>query len=342
MAFDRRAFVVGALAAPAILRFSSPALAGQTLKISHQFPGGTIDDGDFRDRLCRKFAAAIGKSTGDALQGEVYPNSSLMKVNAQFSALRKGALDMSFFPLAYAGGEVQQLNITLMPCMVTSYTQAQAWKSSAIGKELQALLAEKGVLIVSWIWQAGGCVTRAAKLVGPEDAKGQKVRGGSREMDLMFKAAGAAVVSMPSNEAYAAMQTGTVDAVVTSSTSLISFRLDELAKHITVGSKSYWFMFEPLLMSKQVFDALPKAQQDAIMAAGAEMESFGFAAAAADDKSVADIYKAKGSEVHALDDATLAQWKTLARESAWKDYAEKSESAAKFMKLAVDVTEKVA
>jgi TRAP-type C4-dicarboxylate transport system substrate-binding protein len=42
----------------------------------------------------------------------------------------------------------------------------------------------------------------------------------------MFKQAGAAVVSMPSNETYAAMQTGAADAIVTSSTSLISFRLE--------------------------------------------------------------------------------------------------------------------
>jgi hypothetical protein len=27
-----------------------------TLKISHQFPGGTITEGDFRDRLTRVFA----------------------------------------------------------------------------------------------------------------------------------------------------------------------------------------------------------------------------------------------------------------------------------------------
>ena len=341
MAIHRRNLVLGALAAPALLGFSG-ARAAQALKISHQFPGGTIDEGDFRDRLCRKFAADIAKRTDGALSGEVYPNSSLMKTNAQFSALRKGALDMTFYPLAYAGGEVQQLNITLMPCMVSTYTQAQAWKTSPVGAELKALLADKGVIIVSWIWQAGGCVSRAAQLIGPEDAKGQKVRGGSREMDLMFKAAGAAVVSMPSNEAYAAMQTGTVDAVVTSSTSLISFHLDELSKHITAGSRSYWFMFEPLLMSKVIFDALPKPQQEAIMAAGEAMEAFGYASATADDKSVIDIYKAKGAQAHALDEPTLARWKALARDSAWKDYADKSESAAKFMKLAIDVAEKTA
>jgi hypothetical protein len=31
-----------------------------------------------------------------------------MKTNAQFSAMRKGALDMSLVPLSYAGGEVPE------------------------------------------------------------------------------------------------------------------------------------------------------------------------------------------------------------------------------------------
>src|SRR5439155_16294872 len=107
---------------------------------------------------------------------------------------------------------------------------------------------------------------------GPDDSKGLKARGGSREMDLMFKDAGASVLSLPSNEIYAALQTGAMDAALTSSTSLISFRLEEVSKFLTSGrGKSYWFMFEPLMMSKQVFDKLPKAQQDAIMAVGADL-----------------------------------------------------------------------
>ncbi len=338
---NRRDLIVGAATAASFASFGMKASAAQNLKISHQFPGGTLDEGDFRDRLCRKFSAELAKRTNGALGGEVYAGSSLMKTNAQFSALRKGALDMTLYPLAYAGGEVPDLNIGLMPCLVTNYKQGAAWKTAAIGQELNKLLAEKGVMIVSWIWQAGGCVSRSAKLVSPDDAKGQKVRGGSREMDLMFKQAGAAVVSLPSNEAYAAMQTGAVDAVVTSSTSLISFRLEELSKHLTAGGgKSYWFMLEPLLMSKVIFDALPKDQQDAIMAVGAEMESFGTTAAQADDVDVTKIYKAKGAEIHDLDTKALDQWRELARVSAWKDYSEKSESAAKFMKLAVDVAEK--
>ena len=94
-----------------------------------------------------------------------------------------------------------------MPCLVSSYVQGAACKNAEIGRELTKFLAEKGIIMVSWIWEGlGAGATRAQKLVGPEDAKGQKVRGGSHEMDLMFKQAGAAVISMPSNEIYAGMQ----------------------------------------------------------------------------------------------------------------------------------------
>lgn len=145
MSFTRRHFVAGAVAAPGVIvasRFGS-ALAAQTLKISHQFPGGTISEGDFRDRLCRMFAAEIEKRSGGALNGQVYPNSSLMKTVAQFSALRKGALDVSLYPISYAGGEFAELNIGLMPGLVSSYKQGAAWKTSEVGKKFGDFLARK-------------------------------------------------------------------------------------------------------------------------------------------------------------------------------------------------------
>src|SRR5262249_58514232 len=129
--------------------------------------------------------------------------------------------------------------------------------------------------MVSWIWQAGGVASRSTPIVNPQDAKGLKVRGGSREMDMVLQAAGATTLTTPSNELYAAMQTGACDACITSSTSLISFRLEEVAKSLTTGrGKSYWFMLEPLIMSKQIFDAMPKAQRATIMSLGAELVQF--------------------------------------------------------------------
>src|SRR6185437_15441586 len=290
MKFSRRQILAGVAAAPAVLTSArlARAAAPKTLKISHQFPGGTIDSGDFRDRLCRKFAQDVEKRTIGALKFDVYPGSSLMKTVAQFSAVRKGALDLSLYPLAYAGGEVPEVNIGLMPCLVTSYQQGLAWKKAPIGQELTAALDEKGVKIVTWIWQAGGVASRSTPIVNPNDVKGLKIRGGSREMDQMLKEAGGIISSVPSNEIYPAMQTGSLDAAVTSSTSLISFRLEEISKNVTSGVKgSFWFMLEPLIMSKDIYDGLPKDQQHAIMQTGEELEKFALDAAKNDDVELA-------------------------------------------------------
>src|SRR5262249_15719517 len=125
----RRHVIATAIAAPAILRLGTgTAKAATTLKISHQFPAGTIANADFRDRLCRTSAAEISKRSGGDLVGEVYPNSSLVKTNAQFSAMRKGALDISLYPMPYAGGELPETNIGLMPGLVATYDQGLRWK----------------------------------------------------------------------------------------------------------------------------------------------------------------------------------------------------------------------
>jgi TRAP-type C4-dicarboxylate transport system substrate-binding protein len=333
---SRRHILASALAAPAILRFG-PAQAATTLKISHQFPGGTIDQGDFRDRLTRMFAAEVSKRSGGEIAAEVYPNSSLIKVNAQFSAMRKGALDLSLFPLPYAGGELPETNIGLMPGLVSNYDQGLAWKTKPVGKALTDFLADKGIMIITWVWQAGGVASRSRPLIAPEDAKGLKVRGGSREMDMVLQTAGAAVLSLPSNEIYTAMQTGACDAGITSSTSLISFRLEEVSKNLTTGrGQSYWYMLEPLLMSKTIFDGLPKKHQDIILAVGADLEPFGRKGAQADDVTVAQVYEKAGSTVADLDATIVGKWRDIARDTAWKDYSAKTATAANLLKLAAD------
>ncbi len=327
--------LLGAIAASPL--FSIPAAWAQTtvFKISHQFPGGTATEGDFRDRLCRQFATEVEKRSKGSLKFEIYPGSSLMKTNAQFSSMRKGALDLSLVPLSYAGGEMPEVNIGLMPGLVTSYEQGYGWKNAEVGRELNRLLLDKGIVVVSWIWQAGGVASRTIPIVEPEDAKGLKIRGGSREMDLILKAAGAAVVSLPSNEIYAAMQTGAMDAALTSSTSLISFRLEEVSKSLTTGrGKAYWFMFEPLMMSKVVFDKLSKDQQAIIMAVGGELETMARKSAQADDSLVAAVYQKAGAKVVDLNEATVKKWQNIARTTAWKDYAERNANCANLLKLA--------
>lgn len=308
---------------------------GANLKISHQFPGGSIAQGDFRDRLCRMFAAEVEKRTRGQLKFSIHPGSTLMQPNAQFAALRGGTLDMALVPLSYAGGDAPEANIGLMPALVTSYQQGYAWKNAPVGRELSRILAEQGLVIVSWIWQAGGAASRGEPIVKPEDVRGLKVRGGSREMDMLLQDAGATVVNMPSNEIHNAMRSGALDAALTSSTSLISFRLQETARSLTTArGGSYWFMFEPLLVSRTVFERLDKGQREAMLKVGADMEKFALNMARVDDAAVASVYRGVGARVVDLTPDALRGWQEVARNTAWKDFAARNSNCAKLMSLA--------
>jgi TRAP-type C4-dicarboxylate transport system substrate-binding protein len=131
------------------------------------------------------------------------------------------------------------------------------------------------------------------------------------------------------------MQTGAMDAAMTSSTSLISFRLEEVSKSLTSGrDKAYWYMLEPLMISKATFDRLTKEQQAAVMAVGAEMEQFATSAARLDDSGVAAVYQRAGAKVVDLNAATVKKWQDIARNTAWKDYAARNDNCAKLLKLA--------
>jgi TRAP-type transport system periplasmic protein len=336
-----RALVASALAFGIVaLAASDSALAQQprVLKISHQFPASTPAEGDFRDQLARRFADEVGKRTSGALKIEIYPASSLVKTFAQFGALRKGALDMAVLPIAYGGGEVPEANLGLMPALISSYEQGLRWKDAPIGKEWSKLLEDRGIKILTWVWQAGGIASLAKPVVAPDDAKGLKIRGGSKEVDMMLKGAGAAITNVPSNEIYSAMQSGVLDAAITSSTSLISFRLYEVGKHLTAARKNtFWYMFEPLVISKPVFDSLTPDQQKIMVEVGASLESFALEAAKADDQRVADVYTKNGAKVYDMDDATFAKWRAIAQQTAWEDFAKNVKDGKRWLELATAV-----
>jgi TRAP-type C4-dicarboxylate transport system substrate-binding protein len=98
-------------------------------------------------------------------------------------------------------------------------------------------------------------------------------------------------------------------------------------------SKSFFFVLEPLLMSKSIFDGLSKDDQKVIMDVGLEMEKFGRDSAQADDTKVAQIYEKAGAKATDLTQEQADKWKALARESCWKSYAAKAPGCAEFLKL---------
>jgi TRAP-type C4-dicarboxylate transport system substrate-binding protein len=134
------------------------------------------------------------------------------------------------------------------------------------------------------------------------------------------------------------MRKGQIDAAVVSSTSCISFHVQEAAGFVTTGRHlTCGYSLEPLLVSEQLLVQLPREQQALLVAAGAAQDAFAADCARADARAVGDIFAEAGRTVHDLDQADLQHWQSLAVTTGWKSFAAGNAACAELLHLATEV-----
>jgi TRAP-type C4-dicarboxylate transport system substrate-binding protein len=309
----------GVLGVVALAFVSGPLLAAPVvLRASHQFPGGK---GDVRDEMVQ-IIARDAKAAGVDLDVQVYPGASLFKPNEQWNALVNGQLDISSFPLDYASGKERAFGATLMPGLVRNHERAARLGNSKFMKEIKAKIEKDGVIVLSDAWLAGAVASKKDCIRTPADIKGQKIRSAGPTFAAMWQAAGASIVSVPSNEVYNALQTGVADATDTSTGSFVSFRIYEQVKCVTApGDNALWFMYEPVLMSKKSFDRLDKKQQESLLKAGKKAEEYFAKQGKTLDDEMVKIFKEHKVEVVTLTPAQYDEWLAVAKKSSYTDFA---------------------
>ncbi len=300
------------------LLVASAVAAPVVLRASHQFPGGK---GDVRDEMVQ-IIARDAKAAGVDLDVQVYPGASLFKPNEQWNALVNGQLDISSFPLDYASGKERAFGATLMPGLVRNHERAARLGDSKFMKEIRAKIEKAGVIVLSDAWLAGAVASKKGCIRTPADIKGLKIRSAGPTFASMWQAAGASIVSIPSNDVYNALQTGVADATDTSTGSFVSFRLYEQVKCITApGDNALWFMYEPVLMSKKSFERLDKKQQDALLKAGKKAQDYFAKEGKGLDDEMVKAFKEHNVEVVTLTPAEYDAWINVAKQSSYAEFA---------------------
>ncbi len=319
--------------AVAVLSLAATVQA-QTLKASHQFPGGK---GDARDEMVQ-IIAREAKAANLGLDIQVYPGASLFKPNEQWNALSIGQLDISSFPLDYASGKVRAFGATLMPGLVRNHERAQRLNASPFLQDIKEKIQKANVMVLSDAWLAGAVASKRACIRKPDDIKGLKIRSAGPTFAAMWQQAGASIVSVPSNEVYNALQTGVADATDTSTGSFVSFRIYEQVKCITApGENALWFMYEPVLMSKKSFERLNKQQQEVLVKAGKKAEDYFNQATKKLDDEMVDTFKKNNVEVVTMSQAEYDAWLKIAQESSYKEFANDVPDGKKLIDAALAV-----
>jgi TRAP-type C4-dicarboxylate transport system substrate-binding protein len=322
------------LACAAAVAMSASAQAQVTMRASHQFPGGK---GDVRDDMVQM----IAKDVSDANVGikiQVYPGASLFKAKDQWNAMVNGQLDIALFPLDYASGKIPAFSATLMPGLIRSQERAKRINDSQFMKDIRAEIEKHGVIVLSDAWFAGGMAAKGKCIRHPKDLQGMKFRAAGPTFAAMWEAAGASIVTPPSNEVYNAFQTGVIDATDTSLGTFGSTRLYEVTTCLTApGDNALWFMYEPVLMSKKNFDRLNKKQQDAIIAAGKKAQAYYEGKAEAVNEETIKEFKDHKDQVVTLTNDEYDAWMALAKKSSFAKFAKDVPNGQKLIDEALAV-----
>ena len=147
--FSRIGFVAVILVFGAGLLLSAPSFAAaqQVLKISHSWVKG-----DIRDNWVRNFAELVKQKTNGEISLEIHPGGVLFKPKAQFDAIRKGALDMSIYPLGWTSGKYPRLALFELPGLVESPAKGKRLVKAPIGVRIAEIAEEAGMKIIGWGW----------------------------------------------------------------------------------------------------------------------------------------------------------------------------------------------
>ncbi len=302
------------------------------LRLSHQW-----STKDIRHKVASMVADHVAKANVD-LSIKIFPSKSLFKPKEQYKPLSRGRIDMIVVPLAYAGGIQPAYNLTLMPGLVKNHDHAARMNNSKFMQEIEKIMASDDIKVLVHGYLAGGFAGKNKCITGPDDVKGLQFRAAGKAFEKMLAGAGASITSMASSEIYNAIQTGVLQGANTSSSSFVSYRIFEQVKCYTPASDvALWFMYQPMLINKTVFEGLNKAQQTALMEGAAKAQEFYLAGAKKADQASADVYAKAGVKIAKMSNEDFSKWRAIAQKTSYKHFVESYPDGKRLLDMALSV-----
>ncbi|MEL6964763.1 MAG: TRAP transporter substrate-binding protein DctP [Pseudomonadota bacterium] len=321
-----------ATAATVALVASTFAVQAAELRLSHQW-----STKDIRHQVAQIVADEVASADVD-LDIKIFPSKSLFKPREQYKPLSRGQLDMTVFPLSYAGGQQPAYNLTLMPGLVKNHDHAARLNESEFMGEIEKIMAGDDVMVLVHGYLAGGFAGKDKCITAPADVEGLQTRAAGKAFEQMLAGAGASIASMASSEIYNAMQTGVLNAANTSSSSFVSYRIyEQVSCYTPAGDFALWFMYQPLLMNKSAFEALNDDQQAALLAGAEKAEAFYIEQAKKEDAASADVFRENGVEIADMTQEDFDAWRALAQETSYKAFVEEAPDGQSLLDLALSV-----
>jgi tripartite ATP-independent transporter DctP family solute receptor len=208
---------------------------------------------------------AISAETKGKVAIQLFPNNQLGSDSDMLSQIRSGALELATFPGTVMSTLVPVTSITGVGFAFPSYDKVWAAMDGAVGKHIRAQIEKIGLVPMETVWDNGfrQITTSNKPIVTPDDLKNFKIRVPVVPLWVqMFKALGAAPVSLPLSEAYQALQTKVADGEENPLALIDSAKFFEVQKFCSLTNHAwdgFWFV-----ASGKVWKGVPPDVQQVI------------------------------------------------------------------------------
>lgn len=302
--------------------------ADYTMRLSHQLPPT-----HHVAKALEQFAADVEANTDGKVKVQIFGAEQLFKAAQNHAAVARGQVEAATIVSVSWASTIPELNVTSIPFLMTRISQLKKFPASDAAKLLNAKIEEKGVKNIAWLIDANDAVFTSSKapLVKPEDFKGVKIRGLNKLFDTGLTAMGAAPSAMPGSEVYEALQTGVLDAGLTSASAAYARRYYEVQKF---GVATPLFtVYQTLIVNPAWWNKLPAETRKGIEAAAQKAEEA--LLPTSDEVAPDDIarLREKGMTVVVLTPEQNKELEKAMQPAVIKAFSETSPDAAKLLDL---------
>src|SRR5512135_167763 len=202
------------------------------------------------------------KKSDGKLAYTMYAGAALGKGPDHFDIVAKGLSDMGYFTATWTPGRFPLTDVLSLAAWVDGKDVA-----TEIGNAMYKRILNQEFPGVKMM-ELNGCIQAFMWTKKPvrtlEDVKGLRVRSPGGHQTNYIKALGAEPIFMPLGDVYMAMETGTIDGIVTCPPLILSFKLHEVAKHATV--LTFGCVSEGTVMNLNSWNKLPEDQKKTVEA----------------------------------------------------------------------------
>lgn len=245
--------VVGALAAPAVLR-AQPV----KLRLHHFNSPLSISHKAFLVPWAERLAAA----TDGAVQIEVFPSMQLGgKPGDLYGQVKDGIVDMIWTLPGYTANRFTLTEVFELPFVGRDAVQTAPAVNAFAKKHMQDEYSDTHPILFHTN-APGHLHTRSKPIRTIDDLKGLQIRGPSRPITAALEAMGAVPVGMPVPAVTEAISRGVVEGAALPWTIARPIRLHEVTNHHTL--LGFYISVFALVMNKQRWEGLPAELKQAI------------------------------------------------------------------------------